>query len=661
MAATQRILEIIWIIALAAGAVLMFILAFTKQPPGPTPYEYTVNFTFPGLGTLEGKHEQGSVSFFGIPYAKQPERWRHADYPPNKFDYRPAYLRQKSAPICVQSCYAAYGGWVPGCPTLEEGWQNEKCLYLHISVPERMVIGENQAEERKGKLPVFIYFHGGAFTFGSGETPLYSGAYLGAMADAIIVTVNYRLNIFGFMPMDDTWEDTPSIGNFGLTDQQNAIHFVYDNIGAMGGDNTKITIGGQSAGSESTYLQIMNKNGDHQKWFMQGIMMSIPTGLPLMEGEFAKTTMGNAVIKTAANETNNEDCVDDSCLYALSSAELLDVGEKAVLSFIPNRLRNLTSIFQGYDPVIDYNLVSGQFVDLSKNGTNTDKPIMIGHVGDEGEIFVQAILEMIYQALPDEKKPEDRRMTYEGYQFMLSLIWNIKGDPMEAKKQVAEIEKTYPFTLDCERFHTETPSNDVCDGRDVANHFVRDALMSCAQRATIDNLSKKTGAANTYFWQFDEWFPWVPPELNMQYEDSYRRCDKMACHGSDIAFMFGLDYLFTSIKFGEKPVQLARMFQGYVANFLHNGDPNDNARVYKNNWTKLLAGQPDNAQKLTLPDWPVYNPDPEEWGFQYFSSRIESIVENRIRPEIHDINGNVLVNLTDICGKFDDWDSYGRH
>ena len=113
---------------LLLATVAVFIVCFLQKPPGDTEIVTKINLTIPELGTLEGIKRTGTVSFYGVPYAKQPERFEYPDYPPENWGHREAFLREKSAPICPQDCYDQYD-WVPGCPKLEDGGQSEQCLY----------------------------------------------------------------------------------------------------------------------------------------------------------------------------------------------------------------------------------------------------------------------------------------------------------------------------------------------------------------------------------------------------------------------------------------------------------------------------------------------------------------------------------------------------
>jgi para-nitrobenzyl esterase len=108
------------------------------------------------------------------------------------------------------------------------------------------------------RLPVMVWIHGGGFQFGSGRWPLFEGTGL-ARRGVVLVTLNYRLNIFGFLSHPDLSKESPKrvSGNYGLLDQIAALKWVQSNISAFGGDANRVTIFGESAGGSSvSYLMI---------------------------------------------------------------------------------------------------------------------------------------------------------------------------------------------------------------------------------------------------------------------------------------------------------------------------------------------------------------------------------------------------------------------
>ena len=118
---------------------------------------------------------------------------------------------------------------------------SEDCLYLNVWTP---------SPAPKKRLPVLVYFYGGGFAAGSGDEPRYDGTNFAKMG-IVVVTLNYRLGVFGFLAHPELTAESPhkASGNYGLLDMVAALQWVQRNIAAFGGDPAKVTIGGESAGS----------------------------------------------------------------------------------------------------------------------------------------------------------------------------------------------------------------------------------------------------------------------------------------------------------------------------------------------------------------------------------------------------------------------------
>jgi para-nitrobenzyl esterase len=194
-------------------------------------------------GQVQGQIIDSIESFKGLPYAAAPVgelRWAA----PQAVRPWPGLRSATSfAPACMQ------GGepWPPGAPAEA---QSEDCLYLNVWRPAGA-----GADSAGGKLPVMVWIHGGGWTDGSGSAPLYDGTRL-ARRDVIVVSFNYRLGAFGFLahPALTEASGTGSSGNYGLLDQIAALRWVQRNIAALGGDASRVTVFGQSAGSMSVQL-----------------------------------------------------------------------------------------------------------------------------------------------------------------------------------------------------------------------------------------------------------------------------------------------------------------------------------------------------------------------------------------------------------------------
>lgn len=211
-------------------------------------------------GVLQGVQSGPLALFKGIPYAAPPVgslRWREP---------RPAMAWQgvRKADTFGHAC--------PQPPAKIEGAsgdgpQNEDCLYLNVWTPK---------PKADAKLPVMVWIHGGGFTIGEGNSPLYDGSAL-AKRGAVVVTINYRLGHFGFFAHPAVQTSPDSVINFGLMDQIAALQWVQANIAAFGGDPGNVTIFGESAGAQSVLALFASPLA--RGLFHKGIAES-PYGLP---------------------------------------------------------------------------------------------------------------------------------------------------------------------------------------------------------------------------------------------------------------------------------------------------------------------------------------------------------------------------------------------
>ena len=206
-------------------------------------------------GAVKGECRDGVYIWRGIPYAAAPEgenRFR-APLPPNSWEgVRNAV---EFGPSCPQ------GGRSRRRSVIRD--MSEDCLSLNIWSPGKST-----------KKPVFFYIHGGTFIEGAGSDAEYEGTKLAGNGDIILITVNYRMGVLGFMDFSFLGEDF--LPNCGLRDLALALRWVYENIEAFGGDKDNITVGGQSAGASCAVTLTMFD--DVRPYIKRVIMMSgVPT------------------------------------------------------------------------------------------------------------------------------------------------------------------------------------------------------------------------------------------------------------------------------------------------------------------------------------------------------------------------------------------------
>src|SRR5208337_657074 len=210
-------------------------------------------------GYVSGIEQNGLEFYLGIPFAAPPTgdlRWR----PPAPVQSWDGIKETKMfPPVCPQPAAAN-----PGAPLN----MSEDCLYLNVWAP---------AQGAGEKLPVMVFFYGGAFgqVAPFGTMAVYNGTTL-AGKGVVVVTTNYRLGVLGFLahPRLDNESPNNRSGNYGILDQVAALQWVQRNIGAFGGDPSRVTIFGQSAGGESVLIHLVSPQ--ERGLYQQAIIESGP-------------------------------------------------------------------------------------------------------------------------------------------------------------------------------------------------------------------------------------------------------------------------------------------------------------------------------------------------------------------------------------------------
>ena len=190
--------------------------------------------------------------------------------------------------------------------------QSEDCLTLNVWTPAM----------DDARRPVMVYLHGGAFMLGSGSMPMYHGATLARRGDVVVVTINYRLGLFGYLRgVDVCGEALPSTGNAGLLDQIAALKWVKQEIAAFGGDPDNVTVFGQSAGSSSIYAMLSMAPPRARRLFHKAILQS---GMMQVQTPAAANRVMEAILDHIGLEPHEAGRLRD-----LTAAELLDIQTRA--------------------------------------------------------------------------------------------------------------------------------------------------------------------------------------------------------------------------------------------------------------------------------------------------------------------------------------------
>ncbi|XP_030576080.1 crystal protein isoform X1 [Archocentrus centrarchus] len=218
-------------------------------------------------GQIQGITLDKAHVFYGIPYADPPVgayRWK----PPRPVSpWQGVYDASFPRAACMQFCSRAM---TEDCPKSV----SEDCLYLNIFIP----LDVDFSSPLRSHLPVMVWIHGGDFIAGSASKPLYDGRFISNFTHSVVVNLEYRLGAFGFL-VSGKDPQTSAAGNYGILDQQAALLWVQQNIAMFGGDPSKVTVFGESAGAQSVSLHLMIQSSN--PLFKQAILQSLPFSIPL--------------------------------------------------------------------------------------------------------------------------------------------------------------------------------------------------------------------------------------------------------------------------------------------------------------------------------------------------------------------------------------------
>lgn len=303
-----------------------------------------------GLGRAQGVQEQGVVSFKGLPYAAAPTGARRWQPPAPPLAWQGVRDASRFGAACLQ---------VPGLSAKnggDPGALSEDCLSLNVWAP---------AGAANGKHPVLVWIHGGALIFGGGAVPLYDGAAL-ARRGVVVVTINYRLGPLGYFvhpALEAGRADAPA--NFGLLDQIAALRWVQRHIGAFGGDASRVTVFGQSAGGQSTLALMVSPPA--RGLFQRAIVQSA-YGIPSHTRAQARATgvrIADSLGLPGARATPAQ-------LRALPADKLATLDGKG-LSLAPNLIVGDAALPR---PILD----------SFQAGSQAPVPLVIGHTSDETSV-----------------------------------------------------------------------------------------------------------------------------------------------------------------------------------------------------------------------------------------------------------------------------------
>ena len=304
-------------------------------------------------GKVHGKTiNSGKVrAWLGLPYAAPPVndlRWKAPQPVPKWSAVKDA---SQYAAHCAQN-------HVFDDMVFQDNGPSEDCLYLNVYAPA--------TESAKSKLPVMFWIHGGGFSGGGSNEPRHNGDFL-PLKDVVLVTINYRLGVFGFLATEDlAKEANGAAGNYGLLDMVAALQWVKANIKDFGGDRANVTIFGESAGSfaVSTLMASPAAQGLFQKAIGESggavVKATLPyESLSTREAKDAKW-VATLNVKSLAD------------LRALSTQAILDAAKKPGVGFAPD---------------VDGKVLTEPVGDTFTAGKQAHIPLLAGWNADEGNFM----------------------------------------------------------------------------------------------------------------------------------------------------------------------------------------------------------------------------------------------------------------------------------
>ena len=246
---------------------------------------------------------------------------------------------------------------------------NENCLVLNVWTPAL-----NDGRKR----PVMFWCHGGAFISGSGSSPWYDGANLARKGDVVVVTINHRLNVFGFLHLDELGggEAFASSGSAGMLDIVAALEWVRSNIASFGGDAGNVTIFGESGGGAK--VSVLMAMPAARGLFHKAIMQSGPA-VQMASRQDATATATQVLAELGLNPSQLGE-LRRIPAEAINQAQAAVTRKVGMMSFAERRRL-------GFNPVVDgTHLPAGPFEPVAP-AISADIPLMIGTNKDEMTLF----------------------------------------------------------------------------------------------------------------------------------------------------------------------------------------------------------------------------------------------------------------------------------
>jgi para-nitrobenzyl esterase len=509
--------------AVAATATSGVSFAQTNGQRSPGKKQSPADFAIPAVtkvvnttnGRVQGLVNNGVHTFKGIRYGAPPigvSRWM----PPQKpdawktildcSDYGAPSMQIASGTIAAPaSDFGMQMGRVFTTPS-ELKIQNEDCLFLNVWTP---------GTDNKTR-PVMVWIHGGGFAFGSSGQPIYEGEDLAREQDVVVVSMNHRLNLFGYMHLGDLMGDAyKSSGTAGMQDLVLSLEWIRDNIAEFGGNPGNVMIMGQSGGGAkvSILMSMPSAKGLFHK-------ASIQSGAGLRVG---RKENANRIAKALLDELKIGSG-DIKALQAVPAPALIQAAASVAARNAPAGVGPGSGGTGGFNPILDGVAITRDPFDPGSPEISADVPILIGSVKDEWTIFTAS-------------EPWFGRMTEADLEQRLKPF-GARGEAL-----LAAFRKIHP---------------------DYSPTYLFISAISAPALGNSITLAERKAAQNkapVYMW----YLTWETPVLNGAFKTP---------HTMEIPFMmYSYNRVRQYVGPGPEPDQMARQFSDAWAAFARTGKP----------------------------------------------------------------------------------------
>ncbi|XP_076021347.1 neuroligin-2a isoform X5 [Genypterus blacodes] len=602
----------------ALSVVLLFSLASCqKMDPSKHPMVTTNYGKIRGIKKDLNNEILGPVEqYLGVPYATAPIGDRRFQPPEAPGSWQEIRNATQFAPVCPQNVHGVLPEimlpvWFTDNLDVAAGYiqnQSEDCLYLNVYVPTEdgeWTVGKGGMLEvaathiledirDRRKKPVMLFIHGGSYMEGTGN--MFDASVLAAYGNVIVVTMNYRLGVLGFLSTGDQ----SAKGNYGLLDQIQALRWLNENIGHFGGDPERITIFGSGAGASCVNLLILSH---HSEGLFQRAIAQSGTAISSWSVNYQPLKYTKILArKVGCTYTETADLVD--CLRRKNFRELVDQDIQPARYHI------------AFGPVVDGDVVPDDPEILMQQGEFLNYDFLIGVNQGEGLKFV------------DDSEDNDG-ISAAAFDYTISnFVDNLYGYP-EGKDILRE---TIKF------MYTDWADRDNGDMRRKTllalftdHQWVAPAVATAKLHAEFQS--------PVYFYTF---YHHCQTETRPEWAD--------AAHGDEIPYVFGVPMIGATdlfpCNFSKNDVMLSAVVMTYWTNFAKTGDPN--LPVPQD--TKFIHTKPNRFEEVI---WTKFNSKDKQYLHIGLKPRVrDNYRANKVAfwlelvPHLHNLHGDPFPTTT---------------